>query len=178
MSSVGLSGGLGLFWSAELDVELKNYSSAHIDVMVQRKNDTSKKWRVTGFYGAPRVEDRCHSWRFMRTLFAIRHEAWMCIGDFNETLFGSEHFSLSPRPEWQMKAFQEVMDERAMVDLGWSGMEYTWDNRQSGRSNVKARLDRAFGNTALTDLFVNVKVRHIVAAESDHCFVLADLREN
>ena len=100
VSSVGLSGGLGLFWSADLDVELKNYSSAHIDVMVQRKNDTSKKWRVTGFYGAPRVEDRCHSWRFMRTLFAIRHEAWMCIGDFNKTLFCSEHFSHSPRPEW------------------------------------------------------------------------------
>ena len=61
--------------------------------------------------------------------------------------------------------------------LTWAGQ--AWNiHGIIGSRNVKARLDRAFGNTTLTDLFANVKVRHIVAAESDHCFVLADLREN
>ena len=31
VDSEGLSGGIGLFWSKEYDVQLKNYSSVHID---------------------------------------------------------------------------------------------------------------------------------------------------
>lgn len=57
-------------------------------------------------------------------------------------------------------------------------MEYTWDNRQSGRANVKARLDRAFGNLPLVNMFEHIKVRHIVATESDHSFVFVDIREH
>ena len=61
VDSNGLSGGIGLFWSAELVVDLKSYSSGHIDVVVRRENQSRSEWRFTGFYGAPRVEDRHHS---------------------------------------------------------------------------------------------------------------------
>jgi exonuclease III len=57
-------------------------------------------------------------------------------------------------------------------------LPYTWDNQQRGNSNVKARLDRAFGNAAFLARFEHTQVRHIVSAESDHCFVLAEFREN
>lgn len=79
----GLSGGIGLFWSRDVNVTLENYSASHIDVIVRQENKT---WRFTGFYGEPWVENRHHSWRFMRTLFAVPHEAWLFIGDFNEIL--------------------------------------------------------------------------------------------
>lgn len=36
MDSNGLSGGIALFWSADVKVDLKNYSSGHINVMVQK----------------------------------------------------------------------------------------------------------------------------------------------
>lgn len=42
---------------------------------------------------------------------------------------------------------------------------------------MKARLDRAFANSGFLDRFEHTRVRHIVAAESDHCFVLVELRE-
>ena len=67
VDSVGLSGGIGLFWSQDVTVELKNYSQSHIDVVVQCNNQ-DLAWRFTGFYGAPRAEDRHHCWRFLRTL--------------------------------------------------------------------------------------------------------------
>lgn len=106
-------------------------------MVVKKDGQNSSGWRFTGFYGAPRAENRHHSWRFMRTLNAIQHQAWICVGDFNETLYGTEHFSRAARPEWQMRAFREVVDECALQDLGWAGVEYTWDNRQQGAANVK-----------------------------------------
>ncbi|KAM0866346.1 hypothetical protein ACQ4PT_042693 [Festuca glaucescens] len=178
VSSEGLSGGIALFWSADVVVDVKNFSSCHIDAMVRKDIPNSFEWRFTGFYGAPRAEDRHHSWRFLRTLFEIKHSAWMCLGDFNETLFASEHFSKSARPEWQMRAFREVADYCSFTDLGWSGVEFTWDNGQTGESNVKARLDRAFGNAEFLNKFEYTSVRHIVTTESDHCFLSVNLREH
>ena len=61
VNSVGLSGGIGLFWSRDVLVELKNFSTGHIDAVVRKKDQNSFEWRFTGFYGAPRVEDRKHS---------------------------------------------------------------------------------------------------------------------
>lgn len=111
VDSVGLSGGIGLFWSQGYYVQLKNFSPCHIDVLVRNEVQNSPVWRFTGFYGAPRAEDRHHRWRFLHTLNAIPHAAWLCIGDFNEILYSNEHFSWAARPENQMRAFREVTDE-------------------------------------------------------------------
>ena len=89
-------------------------------------------WRFTGFYGAPIVEDRHHSWHFLRTLYSLEHDAWICMGNFNETLYTDEHFSRLAHPEWQMRAFQEVTHECELQDLGWTSVPFTWDNRQQG----------------------------------------------
>jgi hypothetical protein len=113
-----LSGGLVLFWTAEYNVDLKSFSSGHIDVMVQKKGQNSAEWRFTGFYGAPRAENRHHSWRFLITLHSFPHSAWLCMGDFNETLYANEHFSRAARPEWQMRNFREAVDDCGLQDLG------------------------------------------------------------
>ena len=86
VSSNGLSGGVGLFWSADVTVRLKIFSSYHIDVMVRKEGQSEMEWRLTGFYGARRAEDRHHSWRCLCTLLGMEHSEWLCLGDFNETL--------------------------------------------------------------------------------------------
>ncbi|XP_073353887.1 uncharacterized protein [Aegilops tauschii subsp. strangulata] len=131
VDSIGLSGGIGLYWSKDVDFVLKNYSKNHIDVLVRVKDQAAPDWRFTAFYGAPRVEDRHHSWRFLWTLHALPHSSWLCMGKFNETMFGDRHFSKSARPEWQMKAFREAIEDVSFQDLGWSGMAYMWDNRDT-----------------------------------------------
>lgn len=77
-----------------------------------------------------------------------------------------------------MRAFREVTDEVAFQDLGWSGTAYTWDNRQSGAANVKARLDRAFANEEFRQHFQHIRIRHLPSIESDHCYVVAEIKEN
>ena len=47
VDSLGLSGGIGLFWTGELHVELQNYSQKHIDVTVRRKDSDHPPWRFT-----------------------------------------------------------------------------------------------------------------------------------
>lgn len=178
VDSDGLSGGIGLFWSEDVHLELKNYSKAHIDVRVRRKEQVQTSWRFTGFYGEPRSENRTQSWEFLRTLHGIPHDGWICMGDFNETMYAEEHFSVHARPARQMQIFCEVIDICSFQDLGWRGVPFTWDNRQQGASNVKARLDRALANNEFMQLFEYTCVKHISSTASDHCYILAELRSN
>jgi hypothetical protein len=68
--------------------------------MVRRKYDDAPSWRFTGFYGALKVADMHHSWSGLRTLATIEHPAWLCMGDFNDTLYTLEQFSRAARLEW------------------------------------------------------------------------------
>jgi endonuclease/exonuclease/phosphatase family metal-dependent hydrolase len=108
----------------------------------------------------------------MRRLHGLRDLPWLCSGDFNETLHATELFSEHERDEWQMRAFREAVEDCALQDLGFSGLPFTWDNRQDGRENVKARIDRALGNAALLNQFQVVKVRHFSIVQSDHYMVV------
>jgi endonuclease/exonuclease/phosphatase family metal-dependent hydrolase len=100
------------------------------------------------------------------------------MGDFNETMYGSEHFCRNPRSEWQMRAFREVIEDCSLQDMGWTGVPFTWDNREAGQANVKARLDRALANEEFRQRYEHTSVRHISTTESDHCLVLAEFRES
>ena len=168
MNSKGLSGGIGMFWSAEVEVELKNFSLSHIDVLFRKNTRNSMEWRVTGFYGAPRVEDRHHRWRFLRTLFAVNHEAWLCVGDFNEALFYTDQIWGNPQSFAQMEDFRDCLTECGMANLGFSGYPYTWDNKRDGGENIQVRLDRATCNDNFLSMFPETSVDHILTEESDH----------
>jgi hypothetical protein len=175
VDSDGLSGGIGLFWSTDVVVDIKSFNSNHIDAVVSAKDGSGSPWRFTGFYGESRREKRHLSWTLLRRLHSLRSLPWLCMGDFNETMYGTEHYSEHARDEWQMRAFKEATEDCALLDLGFSGAPYTWDNRQSGASNVKARIDRAFGDITLLHMFPIIKVHHINMVESDHCLLVAEL---
>lgn len=98
------------------------------------------------------------------------------MGDFNETLYAEEQFGANARPESQMRVFREAVADCALQDLGWRGVPFTWDNKQQEDMNVKARLDCALVNPNFFGLFEYTSVKHISSVESDHCFVLAELR--
>ncbi|KAE8779887.1 hypothetical protein D1007_47118 [Hordeum vulgare] len=94
-----------------------------------------------------------------------------------DRLQGDERFGVNPRSEAQMRSFRDVIADCALQEVGWHGIPFTWDNKQQGTRNVKARLDRAFVNQQFLQVFQFPKVKHIVSVESNHCFVLAELIE-
>jgi hypothetical protein len=55
------------------------------------------------------VESRHLMWEALRRLKDIIDLPWLVLGDFNETLWGYEHFSDTPRPERQMEDFCDTL---------------------------------------------------------------------
>jgi hypothetical protein len=61
------------------------------------------------------------------------------------------------------------------VDFGFSGVPFTYDNRQDGNNNIRVRLDRACADEQLRDMFPATKVLHVASSCSDHCPLVVQL---
>uniref|UniRef100_A0A453EYZ0 Reverse transcriptase domain-containing protein n=1 Tax=Aegilops tauschii subsp. strangulata TaxID=200361 RepID=A0A453EYZ0_AEGTS len=107
-------------------------------------------------------------WSTIQNLKAINDLPWLVIGDFNEAMWNFEHLSLTPRPEPQMAAFRDTLILCELVDLGFVGVPYTYDNMRSGGANVRVRLDRAVATNSWRNLFAFSSVSHLASGSSDH----------
>jgi hypothetical protein len=74
-----------------------------------------------------------------------------------------------------MAAFRETLALCNMVDLGFTGLPYTYDNKRKGRANVRVRLDRAVASADWRDMFGEAAVEHIASLVSDHTPILVRL---
>ncbi|KAK3195440.1 hypothetical protein Dsin_026750 [Dipteronia sinensis] len=84
----GSCGGLCMYWTNLVDVNLFSFSRYHVDVKVLSHSGFT--WRFTGFYGHPEVSQRHHAWTLLRRLHSRSDLPWLCAGDFNEILEDSE----------------------------------------------------------------------------------------
>lgn len=156
----------------------QNKSKSHIDVLLMADDLGGQAWRFTGFYGEPRREHRKDSWHLLRFLRAQSVLPWLCAGDFNEVLHATEQFGGNVREEWMMEGFRDVVDHCAFSDLGFSGLPFTWDNRQEDGDNIKVRLDRALGDAEFMRIYGGTSVTHIPVVESDHCGLLISVQQS
>ena len=62
-----ISGGLTLFWSKKVDLEVKSYTKNHTDAVITEP-ENGFKWRVTSFYGHPDTHKRYESWNLLAFL--------------------------------------------------------------------------------------------------------------
>ncbi|XP_073351694.1 uncharacterized protein [Aegilops tauschii subsp. strangulata] len=171
VDTVGLSGGLALYWHESLTLDVKSMDQRHIDAYVSGAAG-EPPWRLTCVYGEPRTENRHRMWSLLRDLHQQADIPWMVIGDFNEAMWGFEHFSETPRSAGQMIDFCDVLELCGLGGLGFSGLPYTYDNRRHGRANVKVRLDMAVANNQWRDIYADANVQHLVAPTSDHAPIL------
>ncbi|KAL5555093.1 hypothetical protein UlMin_037329 [Ulmus minor] len=72
----GRSGGLCLFWSDNISVQLRSGSKGHIDIMVTSHN--SNCWRFTGLYGNPDSSLRTQFWNLLKRLDDSALMPWLC----------------------------------------------------------------------------------------------------
>jgi hypothetical protein len=178
VKSEGLSGGLVLFWNSDTVVSLKSFSKTHIDVFIQKAITGDSEWRFTGFYGDPVRARRRRSWELLEYLRREYDRPWMCAGDFNEILHASEQIGGGDREEWKMEGFRNTIEYCRFMDIGYTGLPYTWNNKQQGSRNIKVRLDRGLRDDVFMEKFDMTHIRHIQTTQSDHCGLLISVNKS
>ncbi|XP_074293758.1 uncharacterized protein LOC141620909 [Silene latifolia] len=176
VDSVGRSGGLACWWRKGLEVSFKSATVHYMDWEVVLGG---RRWRLTGFYGWPAVQDRHLSWQQLRILAADNDTPWLCIGDYNEILFGTE-MKGGTRPQWKMTNFWDAVNDCGLRDLPFNGYEFTYDNGQAGIDNRQSRIDRAMVTESWVDIFPRARLYHLEPGWSDHVpiMVILDSRQS
>jgi hypothetical protein len=152
-------------------VDVKEVHERFIDVLVQSSDDVPQS-RFTCVYGEPRVEHRHLMWAQLSDQQARYDHPWIVVGDFNECMWSFEYFFSTPRAEAQMAAFRDSMDLCGLINLDFSGVPHTYDNKRAGHANVKVRLDRAVATNSWHTIFPFYSVKHLVTPCSDHVALL------
>jgi hypothetical protein len=152
-------------------------SPRFIDIQV--KDVSTNLWnRITFVYGEPCVQSRHLMWETSRRLKGMSDLPWLVLGDFNETMWGYEHFSDTPRPQCQMEEFRDTLFVCDLHNIGFCGLPYTWDNGRFGNANVKVCLDIAVVDTSWRDAFDDARVHHLISSGSDYCPILVELKKD
>jgi hypothetical protein len=156
----GSGGGIALYWTEEVSVNVLSCSHRYIDAHIEG-GPYDTRWRGTFVYGEPKPDDRHLMWTLLRRIMPRSSDPWLMIGDFNEAMWQGEHFSRSRRSERLMNNFREVLSHCDMHDLCFLGTPWTYDNHRKGDSNVRVGLDRDVASPAWNTLFPGMRVKEI-----------------
>jgi hypothetical protein len=117
---VGKGGGIALYWTEDITVNLLSFSNRHIDVHVSG-GPYDHMWRGTFIYGEPKESDGHRICTKLRQLKDRSDKPWVMLGDFNEATWQEEHFSQTARSERLMLDFREVLSHCDLHDIGFIG---------------------------------------------------------
>jgi exonuclease III len=173
----GQSGGLALFWRSSVNLKAGLKSRYHIDAEITEADGF--KWRFTGIYGEPKSDAKEATWKLLRTIKHHYDLPWLCVGDFNEILYGWEKVGGAARPQVCMDRFKEALEVCALHDLGFVGDAFTWRNNSRDHSTyIKERLDRAVATEGWCERFPGFRVINEEPRHSDHRPVVVELDED
>lgn len=79
----GINGGLALWWSNEVSVQIQRMDKKFIDSTVSSRL-FGRDFRVTWVYGDPDYTRRIQNWEELKTMGANLRDPWICVGDFND----------------------------------------------------------------------------------------------
>ncbi|CAH9118852.1 unnamed protein product [Cuscuta europaea] len=167
VDSVGLSGGLCLFWREQVHVEVRKMENNFIDCSV-KMGDDEPSWRYIGYYGFPERSRRCQSWDLIRNLARESNEPWLMMGDFNDVMFDNERKSSVPPSPWLLRGFQEAVWSSELVNVSFEDYEWTWEWGRGTPRWIEAKLDRILANEDWLTLFGGHQSMSLEGPTSDH----------
>ena len=160
--SLGRHGGLALLWNDPAHITIHNFSQNHIDSHISLNWRIT--WRFTDFYGFPKGHRKRESWALLDKLHDMDSLSWLSMGDYNEIVSLEEKSGQAMGSMTRLRDFGDVLNRCELVDLGFRGVPFTWDNRRDGDALVMKRLDRAVANVRWMDIFNLCTVMHVVCS--------------
>ncbi|XP_038971770.1 uncharacterized protein LOC120104539 [Phoenix dactylifera] len=145
VDSQGLSGGILVLWRrgvATIDV----FHNCSQQVIMVISTPDAAPWVLCGVYASTDHRVRRILWQEITDLTAQGIPA-VVIGDFNCILSQDEKrggTAFTDRVD--RREFRDFVSRNGLVDLGFSGPQFTWCNNQQGNARVWERLDRAFAS--------------------------------
>uniref|UniRef100_A0A803PMU7 Reverse transcriptase domain-containing protein n=1 Tax=Cannabis sativa TaxID=3483 RepID=A0A803PMU7_CANSA len=161
----GKSGGLALLWSKDYIVQIKSYTTSHIDALVE--NNLGFTWRFTGFYGSPDPGGRMESWKLLKRLKNMFSGAWVCGGDFNEIVNQNEKRGGGTKPAYLMRNFRSAISHCLLKEIHADSDGFTWCNGRTANL-IFEKLDRILCNSGWNKHFKKNKVSLLNWWNSDH----------
>ena len=75
-----------------------------------------------------------------------------------------------------MEGFREAVDVCQLCDIGYMGVDWTFEKKVAGGHYVRVRLDRVLASASWCSCFPFAAVRHLTAVKSDHSPILLSLQ--
>lgn len=141
--AVGKSGGLWALWKSEVYINIESTSKNLIHLTVQASQTTPEQ-QLLCIYGPPNQQNRPLFWSTITQITNSIVCPFVCIGDFNSIKNQNEKRGGNTFDANSTKHFQDWITGFNMIDLGYFGPTYTWENRRNNGENVSERLDRPY----------------------------------
>lgn len=176
-NNFGLSRGLWVLWDSN-KVEVSELSSTEQEIHSMVKDlSLGVFWLLTIVYASPRFAERHLLWDNLALVANLHDLPWVIVGDFNKVLNVEEKFGgLVVDLHWALR-FQDFLNYCRMIDLGFSGPEFTWSNNQPLTHLIQERIDRVFVNPTWNELYLEACVKHLERSHFDYCPVILSLHQ-
>ena len=133
----GKSGGICLFWSSGIHVDVLEFNSVTIAISIY---DSVCNWSLVGFYGPPYYRKRMKAWTNLYGLLQSLEGPWLCFGDFNTVVEDNEKLGGRSGSSSASNYLRSLISDLDAVDLGFSGAKFTWCNKRWVRDASKRDL--------------------------------------
>ncbi|CAL1358713.1 unnamed protein product [Linum trigynum] len=126
-------------------------------------------WMLTAIYASPQANRQRPLWDNISAQSKSIDIPWLLTGDFNAIRVPSEKSgAASVATLRRCRIFNERINEAELVDLGYSGPNFTWTRGEESGTYKASRIDRSLCNTLWNAVFPNTNVRHLSCLNSDH----------
>lgn len=164
---VGIAGGLVLAWNSSVNIQINLQNSFLINALVHSDSNLPL-WQFTGIYCPCHPIGKTSFWNQISDIAAIFDGPWLIMGDFNSIKSQSEKQGGRPFASSSNHNLFYELNNFGLIDLGFHGQPFTWNNKRSGLANVQQRIDRGVANSQWCVLFPRSSIFHLPAISSDH----------
>ncbi|CAL8136355.1 unnamed protein product [Prunus armeniaca] len=121
---------------------------------------------LTVVYAHPCPGIRKFIWTYLDGVSDVAKLPWLVAGDFNEIIVDSK--KKGGIPTRSQTSFADWTSRNHLMDLGFSGAEFTWCKKNIHGETIWERLDRGLCSIDWRQTFLGAYVRHLPRTKSNH----------
>ncbi|KAJ9536720.1 hypothetical protein OSB04_un000105 [Centaurea solstitialis] len=132
---------------------------------------------ITFVYGANQLSERKQLWSNLRKAkVLLGAQPWAIMGDFNAMLFPHDGFGGISRRNASMEDFFNCVEDIEVIDVTYTGVQYTWTQKPQGGDGLHRKLDRIMANTDFLSKFAGSIASFNPRGLSDHAVGILEIK--